>query len=203
MKTLVALVGSLLCVGPVSAQTTTPAEKTAPVDKAVPADKTTPDSKKSQMRIVLPTKNTPEAKTGPATKAGATKAGEKKKEEPPAKIEGIEIARGEKGFLGIEIVNATFKLSFYDTKKKPIAPDVARATLRWDPKYKVGEERVVLNPAEKSLSSPRNIRPPYNFKLFITLFKEPTEGADPVAVENYTIDFRQEGSASVAPKPGY
>lgn len=143
---------------------------------------------------LAPAQYAPTQKIAAAPKTGATKAADKskkEKDEPPPKIEGIEISRGEKGFLGVQIVNATFKINFYDAKKKPMVPDVARAALRWDPKYKVGEERVVLNPAEKSLASPRNIRPPYNFKLFITLFKEPAEGADAVASENYVIDFRQ------------
>jgi hypothetical protein len=132
-----------------------------------------------------------EAKPSPGATGGATKAGGKQ-EEKAAKIEGVEIARGEKGFLGIQIVDSTFKLSFYDEKKKPVAPDVDRAALRWDPKYKVGEERVVLTPGDdgKSLSSPKNIRPPYNFKLFVTLVKEATEGQSPSS-ETHVIDFRQ------------
>lgn len=127
------------------------------------------------------------AKTAPAAKAPAAKA--VKKEEPPPKIEGITIPRG-KNFLGIQIVNGTFKLSFYDEKKKPVPPDVSRAVLRWDPKYKVGKERLLLGPGEdgKSLSSPKNIRPPYNFKLYITLLKEASEAEEP-AGETFVIDF--------------
>ena len=115
----------------------------------------------------------------------------KKKEEPPAKIAGMEISRGAKGFLGLELVEGTFKLSFYDAKKKPMAPDVARAALRWDVKYKVGPERSVLNPSGdgKSLGSPKTVRPPYAFKLFITLLKEAAEG-DEGAGESFTVDFR-------------
>lgn len=125
-------------------------------------------------------------KSGPAAK-GAAKA-----EEPPAKIEGMEIAReGDRGFLGIQIVDSTFKLSFYDAKKKPIDPDAVRALLRWDPKYRSGDERVVLNLEGKALTSPRHIRPPYNFKLFITLLSAPAGGGDPVASEHHVIDFRQ------------
>ena len=190
MKTLAALLASFACVLTAFAQYA-PADKTTPADKSADSTQTAPAAKKPpQTRINL------DEKTPPASKAGAAGAAKKaddkaKKEEPPAKIDGIEISRGAKGYMGIQIVNSTFKLSFYDTKKKPITPDVARAALRWDPKYKVGEERVILNPADKALTSPKNIRPPYHFKLFITLFKEPAEGADPVAAENYTIDFRQ------------
>jgi len=130
-----------------------------------------------------------------AAKNAADKAPGKKAEPPsaeePATIEGMEVSRGERGFMGVQIVNGTFKIAFYDAKKKLIAPDVVRAALWWDPKYKVGRERVVLNLSGdgKSLSSPRAIRPPYNFKLFITLIKESTEAED-AAGETHVIDFR-------------
>ena len=126
---------------------------------------------------------------------GATKAAPKKAEpaktEEPAPIEGIVVSRGALGFLGVQIVNSTFKISFYDVKRKPAKADVVRAALRWDPKYKVGQERVVLNLSEdgKSLTSPKNIRPPYLFKLFITLLKDAAEGEE-AAGETHVIDFR-------------
>ena len=129
------------------------------------------------------------AKKGPAEKAAVDKAG--KKEEPPPKIEGMEIPRGS-GFLGLQIVNGVFKLSFYDAKKKPIPPDVARVVLRWDAKYKVGKERVVLAPGGgvNSMTAEKIVRPPYLFKLFMTLLKEASEGDDPVG-ETIVVDFRQ------------
>lgn len=124
---------------------------------------------------------------GAAAKREAPKAAE------PAKIEGIEVARGAAGFLGVAMVGNTFKITFYDAKKKPISADVARAVLRWDPKYKVGSERVVLNRTEdgKALASSRNIRPPHVFKLYITLIKDAGEGeAAEGAGETHVIDFR-------------
>jgi hypothetical protein len=129
----------------------------------------------------------------PAAGAGTKSAGTAKKAEPP-QIRGVEVARAGKGFLGVQIVDGTFKLSFFDEQKKPVAPDAVRAVLRWDPKYKVGKERVLLTADGDgvSLSSPRTIRPPYQFKLFITLIKEAKETPDtdePVG-ESYTIDFR-------------
>lgn len=118
-------------------------------------------------------------KTAPAKKA------------PEPKIEGMEISRGELGYLGVQIVGASFKINFYDKKKAPIAPDVVRALLRWDPKYKQGQERLVLNLGEdgKSLTAGRAVRPPYNFKLIITLMKQ-TETGEDKAVETHVIDFR-------------
>lgn len=124
----------------------------------------------------------------PAPKAPAAKA--VKKEEPPPKIEGIEVARPG-GFLGVQVVDGKFRVSFYDAKKKPVAPNVARAMLRWDPKGKTGQDRAVLTPGggPNSLASDKYVRPPYNFKLFITLMKEGADEAAPA--ESYVIDFRQ------------
>ena len=125
------------------------------------------------------------------TKATAAKgAADKKakKEEPPAKIEGMEIARGAKGFLGLQIVGGTFRMAFYDAKKKPMTPDVVRATLRWTPNYKPGKEFYVLDSNDgKALVGPRIVPPPYRFKLFISLFVEGVN--DPV--ESFVVDFLQ------------
>jgi hypothetical protein len=109
--------------------------------------------------------------------------------EPEPQIAGITIARTKGGFLGILVENGNFKLSFYDAKKKPTQVDVARATARWPVKYKLGDERTVLNPAGDgmTLTSGTFVRPPLVFKLYLALF---AEGSDD-AVENYVIDFRQ------------
>ncbi len=128
----------------------------------------------------------------PAAKGGAKKPGLPEKAETP-KIEGMEVARTGGGFIGVAITGSTFKISFYDAKKKPVAADVGRALLRWDPKYKVGAERVVLNRTDDgmALASAKNIRPPYLFKLYITLLKSAAEGdAADTAGETYVIDFR-------------
>ena len=68
------------------------------------------------------------------------------------------------------------------------------------PKYKVGEERAVLNPSAdgKSLVSPKNIRPPYLFKLYLTLVREAAPGRTPLN-ETIGVDFRQEGAAPATP----
>ena len=124
-------------------------------------------------------------------KAEAAKKADAAKVEAPPQIDGMVVPRGALGFMAVQIVGNTFKISFYDAKKKPTKADVTRAILRWDPKYKVGSERVVLNLSEdgKSLASPRNIRPPYLFKLFITLLKDAAEGEDAPG-ETHVIDFR-------------
>lgn len=95
--------------------------------------------------------------------------------------------------MGLQIVNANFRLTFYDAKKKPLPADVSQAVLRWQPTYQRNEERVLLERAAdgKALTSPRTVRPPYNFKLYMTLFKEPVTGAEAVAAENFVVDFSQ------------
>jgi hypothetical protein len=116
----------------------------------------------------------------------------------PAKVEeepvipGIVIPRASGGYLGLTLENNNFKLSFYDAKKKPAKVDVARATARWQAQYKVVDERAVLNPTPDglALSSNKFVRPPYVFKLYLTLLSEGGEG-EGTAAETYVIDFRQ------------
>ena len=111
-----------------------------------------------------------------------------KQEEPPGKVEGISISRPGGGFLGLQLKNNNFMLTFYDAKKHKVTPDVSLAALRWPVKYQPGPERTVLNPGydASSLTSPKAIRPPHDFKLYIALL---VEGSDK-AVESYAIDFR-------------
>ncbi len=167
--------------------------QTAPVAPNAPTPAAGKSAAPSAAGKAAATQAAPAAK-GAAPAANATKAPAKKAEAPP-KIEGMEIARGAKGFLGLQLVGGTFKLSFYDLKKKPVAPDVARAMLRWDPKGKVGQERLVLNRDGLALSSPRPVKPPYAFKLFITLIPEggaTGDGAEAAAPagETIVVDFR-------------
>lgn len=96
------------------------------------------------------------------------------------------------GFLGLQVVDGNFKLTYYDKDKLPVAADHPRALLRWPVRYKVGDERVMLNQAGDGtfLTSARFIRPPYNFKLYITLLG--ASGDDESAsTEAYVINFRQ------------
>jgi hypothetical protein len=110
---------------------------------------------------------------------------------PPAEEEivlpGTVIPRAKGGFLSIQVENGALKMSFYDEKKKIMSPDVDRVAARWNPKYKAGDERRVLIRAGDGMSlvSPA-VRPPYNFKLFLTLLS-----ADDQAVESYTVDLRE------------
>lgn len=123
-----------------------------------------------------------------AKSAAAKKAPAAKKEEPPAVVDGVAISRPKGGFLGLRVVNNNFVLTFYDAKKKKVAPDVTRAALRWPVKYQPGDERAVLNSNGTALTSSKVVKPPLTFKVFIGLYNE---GSDQ-AVESYTIDYHGE-----------
>jgi len=157
----------------------------------------------SQVKIILDDPAKPGAKADPRAPAGqvdpnkpavkpAPKKDDKKKDEM-GKITGLEIPRGS-GFMGLEIVNGTFKLSFYDAKKKPVAPDVVRAAFRWSVNYQKQPERTILNPGGgNALVSDLTVKPPYHFKLFVTLFKDAGDSyeATDAGAENLTVDFAQ------------
>jgi hypothetical protein len=125
-------------------------------------------------------KSAPDSKKAPPAK---------KKEEPPPKIEGLTINRPNGGFLGLQVLNNNFVLTFYNEKKKKVAPDVALGTVRWPVKYQPAPERTVLNPdGGFALTSGYGVRPPLQFKVFISLF---VEGNDQ-AVESYVVDYHGE-----------
>lgn len=104
------------------------------------------------------------------------------------KIPGITLTRPSGTFLGLEIANGNFKLSFYDDKKKPVAADdvVARGTARWDNKQKVGSDFTVMNKTDdgKALVGVKFVRPPYNFIVFISLLNAAGD-----VVESYPVNM--------------
>ena len=118
-------------------------------------------------------------KTGPSTPAAA-------EEEAEPQLPGSVIARPGGGFLSLTVDGLNFKLSFYDAKKKPVDADAIRALARWDPPGR-DQQRSVLNPSGdgKSLTGNVQVRPPYVFKVFLTLI-----GSDEKAVESHVVDFR-------------
>lgn len=178
MKTLVALLCALAFSGSLSAQSQ-PAPQPAAPAKPAPGTLPAPAAK-------------PEVKPAvPKSKDAAKKEKEKEKE---LKIEGIVINRANGTYLGLKLEGGTYKLSFYDAKKKPVAPDVLRAAARWNPNYKLGSERMILNAGSdgKSLVGSKPVRPPYAFKLYLTLLKGDAQGdgEGEQAVETFVIDFR-------------
>jgi hypothetical protein len=137
--------------------------------------------------------------TAPAGRAAAkaTPESAKTKEEP--KIEGITIPRANGTFLGLQVANGNFVLTFYDKEKKKTAVDVARAPLRWPGKYQPPPQRTVLNPgAPNTLTSGKLVRPPLSFRVYLALFRD---GSDD-AVESFVVEYREEAPAAGAAK-GY
>ncbi len=130
------------------------------------------------------------ATTTPTTVRSGTKA--VTTPAPPAPeptIPGFVIPRTSGGYLSLQVVDGKFKLSFFGADKKPVPVNIARAAVRWIVHYSVLNERTVLNPNadNTALTSPKFVRPPYLFKLYLTLLGQ--EGEE--AVEDYVIDFRQ------------
>ncbi len=134
----------------------------------------------------------------PATGRSGTKAvttSPPKAPEPEPKIPGFVVPRTGGGFLSLLVEDGKFKLTFYGVDKKPVAADVARASARWVVRYKIADERTILNPTDDgmALTSSKFVRPPYQFKLYLTLLGagEGEGESEGQAVEQYVIDFRQ------------
>jgi len=122
-----------------------------------------------------------------AAKAGA-KDGTAAKEDEMGTITGVEIARANGTFYGLQIESGNFKLTAYDKQKKPAKLEVARATARWNASQKTGQDFTVLNLAGDgtSLVGAKFVRPPYNFIVYLVLLNEAGE-----VVENYQVNMRQ------------
>lgn len=127
-----------------------------------------------------------ETKAAPAVKTPAKKA-EKKVEAEPV-IPGTNVVRSDGTYLGLEVVDGRFKLSFYDKKKKIMAPNVTRAAARWPDPRAPGDDRTVLNPSGNALVGAKPVRPPFTFNVYLTLLEG--EGDETKAVETLVIPFR-------------
>lgn len=101
-------------------------------------------------------------------------------------ISGTAIARPQGGWLGIELKDNSFVLTFYNAKKKPTPADKTGAVLRWPVHYQPNDERTELAPSGDPavLSSPYSVKSPHSFNLHITLL---SDSKDPP--ESYVIDF--------------
>jgi hypothetical protein len=108
-------------------------------------------------------------------------------DEKEGTITGLAIPRNQGGYIGVEIVGGSFKITFYNEKKKPVAADRSSAVLRWPVHYQPNNEHTELlataDPAVLSNSYP--VRAPYAFhKLHIVLMND--GGAD---AESYDVDY--------------
>ena len=107
-------------------------------------------------------------------------------DEKEGTIAGLSIKRAGTGWLGLEIKDNCFRMTFYDDKKNPVQADRSSAVLWWPVHYQPNDERTELtstdNPAV--LSSLYPVKAPHTFKLHITL---PIDGS--ADVETYVIDY--------------
>jgi hypothetical protein len=101
-------------------------------------------------------------------------------------IAGTAIKRTGEGWLGVEVKDGTFHLTFYNDKKKPVPADKTSAVFRWPVHYQPNDERTELSPTDDPsvLASTYTVRPPLSFKLHIALLSDSSKDT-----EGYVIDF--------------
>jgi len=102
-------------------------------------------------------------------------ADESKLHEVPAI--GVNVERQSGGWINVQTPGAQMVVRFFDAKKKPVPPDVIRATARIRYAAKSDITRTVLNRDGDVLVSPNNVRPPHNFLVTLTLLHGDDEAA--------------------------
>jgi hypothetical protein len=103
-------------------------------------------------------------------------------------IQGIPIKRAAGGWLGLELKDSNFILTFYNDKKKPVAADRPSAVLWWSVHYQPNAERTELTGggSPSVLASSYYVKEPHTFKVHMTLLE--TGSSD---VETYVVDFSE------------
>ena len=184
MKIIAFPVALLFAVSVMQAESPAPAALVKSDDlkvaEAKPADPKTIPANPGDPKAAPAAPVDPKAAKTPAKK-------EVKKVEKEPVLPGVVISRPNGTFLALEVVNSNFKLSFYDKKKKPMAPDVSRANAVWPNPRARFDNRTVLNPSGTALVGTKPALPPYTFIVHLTLLKG--EGDSAVAVENYTVQY--------------
>jgi hypothetical protein len=163
MKTPACLVAALLATSQLSAQ-----------NQPVPPPATPPKAPSTAVVVPPPAKPVdPKTVVKPA---------------PEPTIPGQTIARANGTYLGLQVIGGNFVLSFYDKKKKPMAPDVSRVLARWpNLRSAQGDNRAVLNPSGNALVGNKPVVAPFNFILRLTFLVG--DGDDAQVVENLTVPF--------------
>ncbi len=107
-------------------------------------------------------------------------------EEEEGEVKGIALARPDGTWLGLTMDGLNLRLTFYNAKKNPTAPDIARATARWNRPTVATPERAVLNPSGDgfSLTGNRVVRKPWTFVVFLSLVDDKDE-----VVESYQVQL--------------
>jgi hypothetical protein len=117
-------------------------------------------------------------------------------QEKEGKIAGYAHKRPQGGWIGLEIKDSTFRMTFYNDKKKPIPADRSSAALKWSVHYQPNPEHTELQPTDNPavLASAYSVRAPYLFKLHVTLLADGL--AEP---ETFIIDFALDSAPGDAP----
>jgi hypothetical protein len=107
-------------------------------------------------------------------------------EEKEGEVKGIPIARADGTWLGVTMDGLNLRLTFYNQKKNPTAPNVARATARWRLPTVPTWERAVLNPDADgfSLVGNRVVRKPWVFVVYLALVNDKEE-----VIESYQVQL--------------
>ena len=114
---------------------------------------------------------------------------------PPKEIEyelpttGKNIPRKQGGWLNVEFPGPSMTVKFFDAEKKPVAPNVVRASVRFRYGYKSDINRTVLNRDGDALVSPGNVQPPHNFLVTLTLVPGDEDYNSYGEYEIYTFKF--------------
>lgn len=113
-------------------------------------------------------------------------AAEASKDDEMGTVSGMAIARGD-GWLGLELKDNAFRLTFYNAKKKPVPADATSAVLRWSVHYQPNPERTELVPSgdPSVLASSYQVKAPHSFILHILLLFD----GKPDASEEFTVNF--------------
>lgn len=103
-------------------------------------------------------------------------------------IQGIPIKRAGAGWLGLQIKDSNFILTFYNDKKKPVPADRPSAVAWWSVHYQPNAERTELTPSDNPavLASGYLVKEPHTFKVHLTLLETGTTD-----VETYVVDFSE------------
>lgn len=107
-------------------------------------------------------------------------------EEAEAELDGVVLPRADGSFLQLKMEGVNLVLRTYDEKKKPIAVDVDRATVRLQFASRSPEQFTLVPSDDKmSLTVGRPVRQPHVFRAYIALFRGDSE----TAVETFQVAY--------------
>ena len=103
-------------------------------------------------------------------------------------VSGFPIERANGGWLGIEIKDNCFRVTFYNAKKKPTPAETPGIVMRWPVRYQPNDERTELVPTDDPavLGSAYPVRAPHTFILHVILLDPGKKDSD---LETYVVNF--------------